>query len=119
MDGVDISDDQTSAVTILQSMTGVSYGVSWTGTSPVGTLAVEASNTYALSSTGQVANVGSDWTTLTLEVNGLPVQAVDITGNSGTAMIDITKTSVYALRLVYTSTSGTGLLSATITGKVA
>lgn len=119
MDAVDISVDQTSKVTVLNSLTGVSFGISWAGTTPVGALEVQASNTYELGPTGNVLNAGTDWTTLSLEVKGMVVQAVTISGNAGTAMIDLTKTSVFALRLVYTASSGTGTLSATVTGKVA
>ncbi len=109
---------QSSAVTILANLTKASYGVSWTGTSPVGTLSVQASNDYSLYPNGKVNNPGT-WTTLTLSVAGAPVTTISVSGNTGTAMIDIVETSIYAIQLVYTAASGTGTLNAILTGKVA
>ncbi len=113
----DMSDDITSDPTILQSMTGASYSLSWTGTSPVGTAAIEVSNDYALNGDGTVKNAGT-WNVLTLDLNGTPVSSVPVTGNAGTGFIDIRKTMAYAIRLVYTSTSGIGTLDAVFVGKV-
>lgn len=107
----------TSNVTILQSITGVGYSLSWSGSSPVGTAAVQVSNDYSVFPNGSVNNAGT-WTTLELEVNGSIVSAIDITGNTGTAFIEIQKTHAYAIRLVYTRTSGSGTLNAVIMGKV-
>ena len=108
----------TSLVTVLQSITGCSYQAVWSGTSPVGTLSVQVSNDYALTATGGVANSGT-WTTITLNVGGSPASSVSVSGNTGSAFIDIDKTGAYAVRLVYTKGSGTGTLNATIAGKVA
>ncbi len=113
----DMSDDIISDPTILQSITKVSYELDWTGTSPIGTASVQVSNSYSLDPSGQVLNSGS-WTTLTLSLNGAPVSSIPITGNTGTAFIDITVTAGYASRLVYTATSGVGTLNAIVNGKV-
>lgn len=107
----------TSAVTILQSVTRISYGLSWVGTVPVGTAAVQVSNDYSVYANGSVHNTGT-WTTLILDLNGVPVSSIPISGSPGSAMIDIDGTAVYAIRLVYTKTSGTGTLQAIINGKV-
>lgn len=107
----------TSSVTLLQNLTKIAYQVSWSGTSPVGTLSVQASSDYALNPDGTVANSGT-WTTLTLSVNGSPSSTVAVSGNTGSAFIDLTVTSAWALRLIYTSASGTGTLNAKINGKV-
>lgn len=109
--------DITSEPTILQSLTGVGYQLTWTGTSPVGDLYVQVSNDYSLNAMGDVENSGT-WTNLTLSVNGSPEASIAITGNSGNGFIDIEKTMAYAIRLFYDRTSGTGSLSAVITGKV-
>ncbi len=106
----------TSAVTILQSLTKVSYGLSWSGTSPVGTVSVQGSNDYALNAEGGVLNAGT-WTSLTLNVNGTPSSTVAVTGNTGTGIVDL-ETGIYALRLIYTAGSGVGSLTVTINGKV-
>lgn len=115
----DMSGNITSKVTILGGKTGCSYGLSWSGSSPVGTFAVQASNDYQLSPDGKtVVNAGT-WTNFTFSVNGSPVSTIAISGNTGEAMLDVTKTQVYAVRGVYTSVSGTGTLQATIAGRVA
>jgi len=108
----------TSDPTILQSLTKASYQITWTGTSPVGTVSVEGSNNYSLNPNGTVANQGT-WTVLTLEVNGQPSTSVAVTGNSGDGIIDIVETAIYAVRLIYTRVSGTGTLTAVFNGKVA
>lgn len=107
----------TSAVTVLQSITSVSYQASWTGTSPVGTLAVQVSDDYLLNAVGVVINSGT-WTTIYLNVNGTPASSIAVSGSTGNGFIDIEKTAAYAIRLVYTRTSGSGALTAVITGKV-
>ena len=114
----DMSGNLTSAVTVLQNLSMVSYGVSWTGTSPVGTLSVQVSNDYSQNSAGQVANAGT-WTTLILNVAGTPSSTVAVSGNTGTAFIDIDQTAAFAVRLIYTAGSGIGTLQATLISKVA
>jgi len=100
----------TSAVTIIQNLSQVGYDISWTG-SPSGTFTVQVSNTYSQNMDGTVNNPGT-WTTLTLSS---PTMA---TGSSGNGYIDIDAISAFAIRLVYTPSSGTGTLQATICGKV-
>ena len=107
----------TSAVTILQSIVGLSYALSWTGTSPVGTASVQVSNDYSVLPTGVVNNAGT-WTTIELNVAGTPATTIAISGNTGTAFIDIDTIMGYAVRLLYTAGSGVGSLTATVCGKV-
>lgn len=100
-----------SEVTIIQKLSLASYGVSWAGTSPVGVITVEVSNDYSLNSSGTVSNAGT-W-------NQLPLSGTAaVSGNTGNGFIDIDAQAGYALRLVYTKTSGTGSLQATVVGKV-
>lgn len=113
----DMSANITSAPTVLQSISQVCYSVSWTGTSPVGTISVQASNDYSIDPNGQVNNPGT-WATMTLQYNGSAVTSIPVTGNSGNGLIDITDTAAYAIRLVYTAGSGTGTLQAIVSGKV-
>jgi hypothetical protein len=108
--------DLTSAVTILQSVTKISYACVWTGTSPVGTVSIQASNDYSVLPNGVVDNAGT-WTTLTLAYNGNSVTTIPVTGNTGNGIIDVV-TAAYAVRLIYTHTSGTGSLTVTISGKI-
>ena len=110
--------DIISQPTILQSLSMVSYAVSWSGTTPVGTLKVQVSNDFALDAAGQVLHPGT-WSTLTLQVNGDPTDTIAVSGNLGNGFIDIEKTAAYAVRLVYTAGSGTGVMTAIVAGKVA
>ena len=112
----------TSAPTVLQGLTKLSYSVSWTGTSPVGTLGVNVSNDCTISATGGVT--GGTWNALPLNVslNGgtsALSYTIAVTGNSGNGFIDIESLSGAAVQLVYTFTSGTGTLTATVKGEVA
>ncbi len=108
----DMAGNLTSTVTIIQSLSLVSYSMFWTGASPVGTISVQVSNDYSQNANGSVKNAGT-W-------NTLPLSALTaVTGNSGVGFIDIDANAGYALRLAYTATSGTGTLNALINAKVA
>lgn len=100
-----------SAVTILQHLSMLSYDISWAGTSPVGVITVQVSNSYSLNVDGSVKNAGN-WTTLTLS------STTNVSGNTGNGFIDIDATAGYACRLVYTRTSGTGSLNVLVNGRV-
>jgi hypothetical protein len=107
-----MASDITSRVTIIQKLSMIGYDISWTGTSPVGAMSVQVSNTYAENADGSVKNVGN-WTTLTLSA------PTPVSGNTGNGFIDVDATGAYAMRLVYTATSGTGTMNATMCAKVA
>lgn len=100
----------TSIPTIVQNTSMLSYDCSWSGSSPVGAITIQVSNTYSQNADGTVKNAGN-WTTLTLS------NTVPVSGNTGGAFIDVDATAAYAVRLVYTKASGTGTISATIAGK--
>ena len=114
----DMSGSITSAVTIVQQLSMISYGYSWSGTSPVGTISIQASNDYSVDAGGTVKNAGT-WNTLTVESGGSAVSSVALTGNTGNGLIDVVQTAGYALRTVYTRTSGTGTLQVIVNAKVA
>jgi len=107
----DMSGNITSAVTVIQNTSMISYDISWSGSSPVGALSVQVSNTYSQNADGTVKNAGN-WTTLTLSA------ATNVSGNTGNGFIDVDATGAYAIRLIYTRASGLGTLQATISGKV-
>lgn len=102
----------TSQVTIIDKISMLSYAVSWTGTTPVGTMTVEVSNDYKINVDGTVRNAGT-WNTVPI------TPAATVSGNTGNGFIDIGATGAYAVRLVYTRTSGTGTMQAQINCKVA
>lgn len=107
----------TSDATVLQSLSRCSYGFSWTGSTPVGTLKAQVSNDYALAPDGTVSVAGS-WNTVPLTLSdGSVATSVPVTGNTGNGFFEI-ESAAYAVRTVYTFTSGTGTLQATIAGKV-
>jgi len=108
----DMSANITSAVTIIQMLSLISYSVSWTGASPVGEIIVEVSDDYALNADGSVKNAGT-WSPLPLSATAT------VTGNSDSGVIDISSMPAYAIRLRYARTSGTGTLTSIITCKVA
>lgn len=107
----------TSTPTIIQKISMVSYAYSWTGSTPVGTLAVQVSNDYSIDAQGATSNAGT-WNTIYFYYGGVLANSVAVTGNTGNAYIDIPQISSYAIRTVYTKGSGTGTLQATINGKV-
>lgn len=89
----------TSTVSETQYMDNIGIIVNWTGTSPVGTLAVQASNDQ------------STWVSLDFG------SAISISGSSGSHNIDINQFPYTHIRSVYTNASGTGTLNSTITVK--
>ena len=113
----DMSANITSSVSIIANISMVGYAYSWVGTSPVGTISVQVSNNYALNSAGAVSNAGT-WNTIYFNYGGVAVNSVPVSGNTGNGFIDIDEISAYAIRTVYTFTSGTGSLQATVSGKV-
>jgi hypothetical protein len=112
----DLSGNITSKPTVLKNLTKASYSYSWTGSTPIGTVAVQLSNDYALNPDGTVLNAGT-WSTAYVNYNGTYVASVPLTGNTGNGFIDL-ETGAYASRTVYTASSGTGTLQVTFVGKV-
>lgn len=114
----DMSGSLISLPTIVQKLSMVSYALSWSGSTPIGTVSVQVSNDYAKNADGSVQNAGT-WTTMTVSSGGTNVTAIPVTGNSGNGFIDIDQTAAYAMRLIYTASSGTGTINAIVNGKVA
>lgn len=109
----------TSDVTIVQKISMLSFSYSWAGTSPVGTISVQVSNDYELNPDGSVRNAGT-WNTLSfMDTAGDIVTSFAVSGNTGNGGVDVTQTGFYAIRTLYTRTSGSGTLQAIICGKVA
>lgn len=107
----------TSEVTVLQALTVGSYTYSWSGTTPIGTVSVQISNDYSLNPDGTVNNAGT-WNTIYFTLNGSTVvNSAPVTGNTGVGVIEWS-TGAYAIKTLYTRTSGTGTLQAVINGKV-
>lgn len=107
----DMSGNLTSLITIIKSLSLVSYSLTWSGTAPVGNISVQVSNDYSITSNGEVNNPGT-WNTLPLSAS------TAVTGNNGMGFIDIDANAGYALRVVYTKVSGIGSLNVIVAGKV-
>lgn len=78
---------------------------------------MQISNTFALNADGTTKTAGT-WDAVPLDVGGSEVSSIPISGNSDHGFIDVTVQAGYASRLVYTRTSGTGTMTATVNGKV-
>lgn len=116
---IDMSQSATaSSPTILQGLSMVSYAVSWTGTTPTGTLALEISNDYSLEPNGTVNNSGT-WNIAPINVGGAFSTSAAISGNTGNGFIDVQAIGAYACRLLYTRSGGSGTMTITVAGKVA
>jgi hypothetical protein len=111
-----MSGNITSSPTVILDMYALSYGLSWAGTSPVGTVSIQGSNDFSQNAEGAVMNAGT-WNTLTVNYNGAPVTTIPVSGNTGNGIIDVLGTGIYAVRLIYTATSGTGSLTVTMVAK--
>jgi len=103
-----------SIPTICDKLSMMSYSYSWAGASPVGTVSVQVSDDYSEFPNGQVNNAGT-WNTLPLSSGN----TVALTGNTGNGGIDVLQTGFYAIRTIYTFTSGSGALQVDFNGKVA
>jgi hypothetical protein len=106
-----------SEATILASNSTISYSGSWSGSTPVGTLALQFSDDYSLNPDGTVGNSGT-WEIAPVAINGAFVTSGTVSGNTGTFRFDVTTTSAHASRLLYTKGSGTGTLTIYVSGRV-
>jgi hypothetical protein len=107
----------TGLPSIILRLPMISYSFSWSGSSPVGTVSIQVSNDYSENANGTVANAGT-WNTVPVVYNGSSVTAVPLSGNTGNGFIDIDSLSGYAIRPIYTFTSGSGTLQAICEAKV-
>jgi hypothetical protein len=108
----DMSTTITSEATIVDNISAISYDISWSGSSPTGTVSVEVSDTYKENSNGTAILVAGNWYTLPLSTT------TNVSGNTGTGGIDVQITGFYAIRLQYVPSGGTGTMQATLAAKV-
>lgn len=113
-DAVSTASSITGPATIINGLPGISYDIAWTGTT-TGTFAVQVSNSFSLNADGSVANAGN-WNTLppAAFIGTIPAPA----GSPDHGFIDVVGTEAYAIRLVYTRTSGTGTMTVLAAAKV-
>lgn len=89
----------TSNVTEVQYMDNIGIVINWTGTSPVGAVTI------------QVSNDQLTWDDLDFG------NTIDVSGNTGTHIIEITQLPFSYLRAKYTKSSGVGTLYSSLTSK--
>lgn len=102
----------TSSVTSIQYLDNICIELIWSGTSPIGTIAIQGSLNHAQDAQGNVTVAGT-W--VPMVIGGSPTQAVS--GNSGSMLFDLSQLSFPYIRIVYTKTSGIGTLDGYIGGK--
>lgn len=101
--GADMSVSQISDVSSISRQDNFDIIVNWTGTSPVGTLAVEISHDQLI------------W--IPLDFSGGGLIAVPVTGNSGNHSFPINQYAGPFIRLHYVATSGVGTIFASLAMK--
>lgn len=101
IDSGDLSGNITSSVTSVINMDKASVHLNWSGSSPVGTVTVEARN-------------GEDNPWYELDFGS----TISISGNSGDHQLVLNELPFTDIRLQFASTSGTGNIDAIITSKV-
>lgn len=107
--------DVISAVTVTRDLTLIGYTVVWTGV-PNGNLQVEVCNDAIVSAQGNIS--GGTWDTLLVSYNGSLVSQIPTGSTSGSVAVNIADLAMSFIRLHYVVTSGTGVLNATVSGKV-
>lgn len=105
----------TGSPTIITNQSMIGYGFSWAGTTPVGGVTVQVSNDYSVDAAGAVKNAGT-WTTLK-DSNGDVITGA-VSGNTGNGFFNIGEIAAYAIRPVYTRTSGIGTMQCQVVTKV-
>ena len=106
-----MSGNITSGAINIQFLDCVSMQLSFTGT-PTGTFAVQGSlDYYASPADPDTVLVPGTWTSLTLSPSPVASGAAD------NILIDMYGLSFPYIRLVYTATSGSGTLTANVSGK--
>lgn len=100
LEDASLAGNLTGVVTNVQNLDKASIHISWTGTSPVGVVTVEARNSDK-----------DSWYTVDMGA------AINISGNSGDHLLVFNELPFYDMRLQYTASSGTGTVDAIITMK--
>lgn len=99
-DNHSLAADTTSHETDVMGLDYCHYDIAWGGSSPVGTITVE-----------YLKDGDAGWATLDLG------STISVSGNSGSHRIIMLELPFKKLRLKYTRTSGTGVISTYLTAK--
>lgn len=112
-----MSASRNGDATVIQKLSVISYQFIWTGT-PTGTVGIQVSNDYSLDATGTVSNTGTWSTYWFMKSDGTFVTSLSTGGAAGNAYIELPALGSYAVRPIYTFSSGTGTLNIYVCGKV-
>lgn len=104
LNAVDIATNQTSNPTNVEGIDNFCIELEWSGTTPVGVVTVETASQDA-------GGNYSTWKSIDFGAT------ISISGASGNHLLFVKADSQF-YRVVYTATSGTGTLTAIISGKV-
>lgn len=99
-DATSLAATNSTSATNIQYLDKASIFIEWTGSSPVGTLTVQARNK-------------SNGTWYDLDFGA----AITVSGNTGDHQIVLNEIPFIDIRLTYTRTSGTGSITATLVSK--
>jgi len=110
---VSIATNQTSEETNVAFLDFGIIDIEWTGSSPVGNINVEICK---VQSDKNLLNKIDEWETLNFS-NAVGGENIPISGASGSHRIILTKLPSTKIRLKYIATSGTGTMTAYISGK--
>lgn len=106
LDAADISTTQTSPATDIAYLDNAGIVITWSGTSPVGTIDIECANPAP-------TEHEADWTWVPLNFGSV----ISVSGNTGLHTITMNQLPFTKIRLIYTATSGTGTLTAMLSVK--
>ncbi len=95
----------SSNVSNVLNQDNIGIVATWTGTSPLGVLAIQVSNDY------NPDTAAGNWISLDFG------SAIAISGNTGSHNVTINQLPYTYLKALYTKTSGTGTLNCSITTK--
>lgn len=101
--------DTTSSIVEIKNQDNIGIQLHWTGT-PAGAFDFQISSDYSQDTEGNVQNVGN-WISLTLS------PAISASGAGDDAYVDLNQMSAQYVRVVYTATSGAGVLTGLVVGK--
>lgn len=111
LNGVSLGASFSSVPTNIEIMDNISYQMNITTADAIGSFTIEVSDDYNQDSQGNVITAGN-WITLPIS------DAMDVAGASDLIMFDGNQISQPWIRLKYTRTSGTGSVTAYVTGKM-
>lgn len=98
LNAVSVAANNASNIIDVKEALSMAVQVSWSGSSPLGTVAIKGS---------------CDGVIFTTISGG----SVSVTGSTGSSLINVTEKGISHLQVIYTTTSGTGTVTAVLNAK--